>query len=95
MKIEDLYWRRDRIEHIARHEVSVAEVEEAVFEDRRGCIYRIGPAKRNAEETVYEHYGRTVDGRYLMVVLIYGGGGVAMPVTARDMEPGERKSKYE
>jgi hypothetical protein len=38
MKIEDLYWRRDRIEHIARHEVSVAEVEEAVFEDRRGCI---------------------------------------------------------
>jgi len=95
MRIEELYWRPDRIEHIARHEVSVAEVEEAVFEDRRGRIYRIGPAKRNPEETVYEHYGRTGDGRYLMVVLIHIGRGVAMPVTARGMEPGERKSRYE
>jgi hypothetical protein len=95
MRIEELYWRRDRIEHIARHEVSVAEVEEAVLEDRRGRIHRIGPAKRNPDEMIYEHYGRTVDGRYLMVVLIYGGRGVAMPVTARDMEPGERKSRYE
>lgn len=38
MKIKELYWRRDRIEHIARHKVTVAEVEEAVFEDRKGRI---------------------------------------------------------
>lgn len=95
MKIRELYWRPDRVGYIARHGVMVAEVEEAVFEDRRGRIYRIGPAKRNPEQTVYEHYGKTRGGRYLLVVLIYIGGGVAMPVTARDMEPGERRSRYE
>lgn len=30
MRIRELYWRPDRVEHIARHDVSVAEVEEAV-----------------------------------------------------------------
>ena len=56
---------------------------------------RMGPAKRDSEETVYEYYGRTLDGRYLMVALLYIGQGVAMPVTARDMTRTERRNKYE
>lgn len=59
MKIEDLYWRPERIEHIAGHEVSVAEVEEAVFGDRRGRVGESRPMDRNPEETVCEYYGRT------------------------------------
>jgi uncharacterized DUF497 family protein len=94
MKIEDPYWRRDRIEHIARHEVSVAEVEEAVLEDRRGRIGESRPADRDPEETVCEYYGRTEAGRYLMVALLYMGQGLAMPLTAREMTRKERRNKY-
>jgi hypothetical protein len=94
MKIKELYWRPDRVEHIARHEVSVAEVEEAVLEDRRGRIGESRPADRDPEETVCEHYGRTEAGRYLMVALLYIGQGLAMPLTARDMTGTERRNKY-
>ena len=94
-RISDLFWRPDRVEHIyQRHRVTTAEVEEAIFEDRRGRSYRIGPADRDPRETVYEYYGRTENGRYLMIVLIYSGRGVAMPVTARDMTSVERRNKY-
>jgi hypothetical protein len=53
--IRELYWRADREEHILeRHNVTREEVEEAVFGDLRGRLSRIGPAKRDPEETVYE-----------------------------------------
>jgi hypothetical protein len=95
-RIRELYWRADREEHILeRHSVTREEVEEAVFGDPRGHLRRSGPAKRDPEETVYEYYGRTLDGRYLMVALLYIGQGVAMPLTARDMTRTERRNKYE
>ena len=94
MKIKELYWRRDRIEHIARHKVTVAEVEEAVFEERKGRIGESRRAGRDPEETVCEYYGRTEAGRYLMVALLYVGQGLAMPLTARDMTAKERRNKY-
>ncbi len=95
-RIRELYWRADRVAHIReRHGVTTQEVEEAVFGDPRGRLRRIGSAQRNPEETVYEHYGRTVEGRYLMVALLYLGQGVAMPLTARDMTRTERRNKYE
>ena len=73
-RIRELYWRLDRVEHIyEKHNVTVGEVEEAVFGDTRGRLFRIGPAKRDPGETVYDYFGRTEAGRYLMVVLIYLG----------------------
>jgi hypothetical protein len=77
-----------------KHSVTTGEVEETIFEDSRGRLFRMGPAKRRPEETVYEYYGRTEAGRYLIVALIYLGQGVAMPVTARDMTRGERINRY-
>ena len=56
---------------------------------------RVGPAERDPAETTYRYFGRTEAGRHLMVVLIYLSGGVAMPVTARDMTPRERRTFYE
>lgn len=95
-RIADLYWREDRVTHIwQRHGVTTQEVEEAVFGDPRGRLRRIGPARRSPEETVYEHYGRTLEGRYLMVALLYLGQGVAMPLTAREMTRTERRNEYE
>ena len=44
---------------------------------------------------MYEHYGRTLEGRYLMVALLYLGQGVAMPLTAREMTRTERSNEYE
>ncbi len=79
------------MEHIARHEVESVEVEEAIFEDRRGRMKRIGPAKRDRKQTVYEFYGRAESGRYLFIVLIHLGKGVGFPVTARDMTKEERQ----
>ncbi len=90
-RIRDLYWRPDRIDHIAQHAVNPEEVEEAIFGDPRGILLRVGPAERNPEETVYRYFGRTEAGRYLMVVLVYLGHGVALPITARDMTQGERR----
>ncbi len=90
-KIWELRWRDDRVEHIARHEIVPEEVEEAVFEDRGALLEKAGPAKRDLAQTVYVLLGRTGAGRYLMVVVIHEGGGVAMPVTARDMNEAERR----
>lgn len=90
-RIRDLYWRPDRVEHIAQPAVTPEEVDEAVFGNNSGLLLRVGPVERNPEETVYRYFGRTEAGRHLLVVLLYLGRGVAMPVTARDMTPQERR----
>ncbi|MBA2625019.1 MAG: BrnT family toxin [Acidimicrobiia bacterium] len=91
-KIQRLFWRPDRVEHILkRHEVTPEEVEEALFDDSRGLLLKVGSAERNPEETVYRYLGRTAGGRYLFVALIYTGHGEALPLTARDMDGAERR----
>lgn len=90
-RIRELHWRRDRIEHIARHSVLPEEVDEAVLDDPGGLLLRVGPAERNPEETLYRYFGRTEAGRHLLVVLLYVGEGVAVPLTARDMSLSERR----
>ena len=53
-RIQRLFWRPDRVEHILeRHEVTPEEVEEALFGDSRGHLLKVGPAERDPEETVY------------------------------------------
>lgn len=89
--IERLRWRDDRVEHIARHNVVPAEVEEAILDDRKALLEKAGPAKRDPSQTVYVSLGRTQAGRYLMTVLIDEGRGVSFPVTARDMNQAERR----
>ncbi len=88
--------RRHAGEHILqRHGVTWEEVEEAVLGDARGRLRRRGLAERGSDETVYEHHGLTLEGRYLMVALLYLGHGVAMPITAREMTRSERRNRYE
>ncbi len=88
--IAEPFWRDDRIEHTSRHSITPDEVEEALFEDR-GVLLRVGPAERNPDETIYRYFGRTLAGRYLMVVLLDLGEGLAMPITAREMTRQERR----
>jgi len=58
-------------------------------------LRRRGLAERGSDERVYEHHGLTLEGRYLMVALLYLGHGVAMPIKAREMTRSERRNRYE
>ncbi|MBI4305958.1 MAG: BrnT family toxin [Chloroflexi bacterium] len=86
-----LYWRSDRVDHIARHGVTPDDVEEAVFDDPERKLFRGPRSERDRTRFVYYVYGRTQDGRYLLVVLLDLGGRNALPLTARDMTQAERR----
>ncbi|MDI6711243.1 MAG: hypothetical protein QMC81_11645 [Thermoanaerobacterales bacterium] len=91
MKIGCIRWTTDRMDHIARHQVGPDEVEEAAFDDPNRFIRRLKAANRDPDQKLYLLLGRTAAGRYLTLIFIYEGRGVAYPVTARDMKPGERR----
>jgi uncharacterized DUF497 family protein len=86
-----LEWRRDRIDHIAKHNLTPDEVDEAVFDDPARKIFRGPRSRRDRTRYVYYVYGRTDEGRYVLVVLLDLGEGSALPVTARDMNQSERR----
>lgn len=71
-------------DHVARHEVRPEEVEQVLFDPPRWVT-----AGRGGTTLVY---GRTGDGRRLLVVVADEGGGVAFVVTARDMTRRERRT---
>lgn len=74
-------WDESNLEHVARHGVEATEVEE-VF---RGLLYI-----RKVHDT-YTVLGLTVTGRWLFVVVAKKERNVIRPITARDMNPTERK----
>ena len=81
MKIYELVVESGREEHIARHHVSVAEVEEVIF----GV-----PFIRKTKQGRYHIIGQTEAGRYLTVFVAPRGRGVYGLVTARDADDAER-----
>ena len=60
MRIHELLWPRDRIDHIARHSVTPYEVEEVCF--GQPLVLR---AKSQGENPVYYVLGQTDSGRNL------------------------------
>lgn len=84
MRIYLLDCGEDAQAHIwTRHRVSVSEVEEAA--------YSSGLTIRGRGAGVYEVYGTTDAGRYLMLAVRYLGRGIARLITARDMTRTERR----
>ena len=81
MRIYELIVEAGREEHIARHQVSVAEAEEVVF--GRHVVYRV-------RQGYYGLIGQTDAGRYLTVIVAPRGRGVYGLVTARDAGRAER-----
>ena len=88
MRISEIVWPQDRIEHIERHGVTPTEVEEVCFGDP--FVLR---AKSRGENPVYYVLGQTKGGRYLFTVVIAFPDGKGYPVTARPMTNKE-KSRY-
>jgi uncharacterized DUF497 family protein len=83
MKIKDIIWTPDRIEHIkSKHGISCEEVEEVCGQ---GYVVRRGRERR------YLIYGQTENGRYLLVVLKPESNGKYKVITARDMNDKERR----
>jgi uncharacterized DUF497 family protein len=84
--IQELLWPEDRIAHIARHDVSPDEFEEACF--HRSLILR---AKSQGENPVYHVLGETFAGRHLLCIVISFPDGKGYPVTARTMTAREKR----
>lgn len=84
MRIEKISWDEDTADHIARHNVSPEEVEEALFnEDEPHLILR-------GREGRYLFYGKTGSGRFLLIVLTILHRKTRI-ITARDMTETEKQ----
>ena len=86
MRIAELLWPRERVEHIARHAVTPDEVEEVCFS--HSLVLR---GKSHGQNPVYYVLGQTEAGRYLFVVVIQFPDGKGYPVTARPMTDKEER----
>ena len=92
VRLTDVIWKtrfRDKI--LSKHGVRDREVEEVVF--GRPFVVKIARG-RVRNEHVYEAFGQTGAGRYLVVFFI-NKGVAAMPISARDMTDSERKYYHE
>jgi uncharacterized protein len=86
MRIDAFIWPEERIEHIARHGVTPAEVEQVCF--GKSWVRR---AKSEGANRVYYVLGQTGAGRYLFCVVIPFPDGNGYPVTAREMTSKEKR----
>jgi uncharacterized DUF497 family protein len=83
MEIIEFEWDDDNIGHMANHGVYPDEVEGVAFDDEPWV-------KKGREGTRYL-LGYTVAGRYLFVVYVLKGRGIARVITAMDMDDKTRK----
>jgi uncharacterized DUF497 family protein len=81
-----LEWTEEAEEHIALHDVTPDEVEEACTPPY--ALYHRGRVRRRDR---YAVLGQTDAGRHLFVVLDALGRNVYRPVTAREMTEAERR----
>jgi len=89
LKITGFIWLDEIVVKLAgKHHVETYEVEE-LFGGRPK--FRFGEKGHRDGEDVYSALGQTQAGRYLVVFFILKVDGRALPVSARDMAPGERR----
>jgi hypothetical protein len=84
MKIQNISWDQETVDHIANHGVSPEEVEQVLFND-----YDI-PVIMRGKENKYLAYGKTDSGRFLFVVWVSKYRKTRI-VTARDMTKKEKQ----
>ena len=92
MRLTDIVWKSRFLNKIrVKHGVSSGEVEEVLF--GKAFVVKIARG-RVRNEHVYEAFGQTHGGRYLVVFFI-NKANAALPISARDMTVGERKYYHE
>ena len=82
MRIHNFQWDDKNTDHIVRHNVDPEEAEEACYNH---------PLVLRGRQERYLVYGRTDNGRYLLVVGVYLGQGTMRVITARDMANSEKR----
>ncbi len=83
MEIREFEWDDNNIEHIARHGVFPDEVEDVAFDNN--------PWIRKGRKGTRYMLGYTVAGRYLFVVYVLKGKGIARVITSMDMDDKTKK----
>lgn len=88
MIIRKIIWKPEFVEKLAtKHGVAKYEAEEVL--NSKPHIRKMGRSKRRGEN-VYAAYGQSGGGRYLVVFYIRKLTGALLPISARDMDGGER-----
>ncbi len=88
LKLRDVIWKLQFVEKLyVEHGVMTDEVENVLF--GRPHMLRVRRGKVHGED-VYEAFGQTSAGRYLVVFFIHKSGA-ALPISARDMSRTERQ----
>jgi uncharacterized DUF497 family protein len=80
--ISGFEWDDDNVLHIERHQFTPEEVEE---------VFASGHQVRRARQERYIALGETLDGRLAFVVFRRLARGLVRVITARDMDPAERR----
>lgn len=89
MRITDIIWKDRYVEKLAgKHRITVVEAEEALLS--RPVVRRIAKGHVQRED-VYAAMAQISGGRYLIIFFISKKHGMALPISARDMDPSERK----
>lgn len=89
MEITAYIWREDVIDKLAwKHQIRIDEVEQVFQNEPR--VERLERGHRPGED-LYLALGQTDGGRYLVTFFIHKEKGQALIVTARDMNPKERR----
>lgn len=82
--ISSIKWTDISIEHIARHAIKPAEIEEACFNEHDA------PFIRSGRGNLHYVFGKTYAGRFLFVVVRFIRRGEIRVITARDMNTWEK-----
>jgi len=88
-RLFDIVWKDTFVTKMAsKHSVTTREVEEVLFSKPH---VRFATKGRIKGEDLYVAYGVTRGGRYLVVFFIRKRRTAAMPISAREMTPAERR----
>ncbi len=88
MKIREIIWKDEFVDKLAtKHEVTVQEVEAVLTSIPH--VRKVGKGKTKGED-VYAVLGQTFGGRYLIIYFIRKRTGSVLPISAREMDGGER-----
>jgi len=88
MVIRQIIWKDQFVEKLAvKHGVAVEEVEEVL--NSKPHVRKIAKGQIKGEN-VYAAFGQTAGGRYLVVFYIKKLAVAVLPISARDMDDGER-----
>lgn len=89
MRITDIVWKERVVEKLSeKHGVSVVEAEETLLS--RPVVRKIARGRVRGEG-LYAALAQIDSGRYLVVFFIYKKHGMAQPISAREMDPSERR----